>query len=109
MQRAILAVLIVWAPLFVLSAIESLVLEKNKRGIFHIAGKDTLTPYQIANETATYLKLDSKLIEKASIENFSQAALRPPTTGFIIEKARAELNYQPHSFREILPEIFKES
>ena len=31
-QRAILAVLIVWAPLFVLSAIESLVLEKNKLG-----------------------------------------------------------------------------
>ena len=27
-QRAILAVLIVWAPLFVLSAIESLVLER---------------------------------------------------------------------------------
>jgi len=85
-----------------------LVLEKNKKGIFHIAGKDTLTPYQIANETATYLKLDSKLIEKASVENFSQAALRPPRTGFIIEKARTELNYQPHSFREILPEVFKE-
>ena len=29
-QRAIFAVLIVWAPLFVLSAIESLVLEKNR-------------------------------------------------------------------------------
>jgi len=85
-----------------------LVLEKNKKGIFHIAGKDTLTPYQIASETATYLKLDNKLIERASIKTFSQAALRPPTTGFIIEKARTELNYQPHSFREILPEVFKE-
>jgi hypothetical protein len=31
-QRALFAVLIVWAPLFVLSAIESLVLEKNKLG-----------------------------------------------------------------------------
>jgi dTDP-4-dehydrorhamnose reductase len=86
-----------------------LVLEKNKKGIFHIAGRDTLTPYQIANETAMYLKLDSKLIEKASMENFSQAALRPPTTGFIIDKARAELNYQPHSFKEILPAVFNEA
>ena len=85
-----------------------LVLEKNKKGIFHIAGKDTLTPYQIANQTAIFLKLDSALIEKAAIENFSQAALRPPTTGFIIDKAKVELNYQPHSFREILPEVFKE-
>jgi hypothetical protein len=31
-QRALLALLIVWAPLFVLSAIESLVLEENKLG-----------------------------------------------------------------------------
>ena len=31
-QRALLAVLIVWAPLFVLSAIESLVLGENKLG-----------------------------------------------------------------------------
>jgi hypothetical protein len=31
-QRALFAVLIVWAPLFVLSAIESLVLEENKLG-----------------------------------------------------------------------------
>ena len=31
-QRAMLAVLIVWAPLFVLSAIESLVLKENKLG-----------------------------------------------------------------------------
>ena len=31
-QRALLAVLIVWAPLFVLSAIESLVLKENKLG-----------------------------------------------------------------------------
>jgi hypothetical protein len=32
-QRALLAVLIVWAPLLVLSAIESLVLEENKAGL----------------------------------------------------------------------------
>ena len=31
-QRAVIALLIVWAPLFVLSAIESLVLEENKLG-----------------------------------------------------------------------------
>ena len=83
-----------------------LVLEKNKKGIFHIAGKDTLTPYQIANQTADFLKLNSALIEKAGMDNFSQAALRPPTTGFIIDKAKAELNYQPHSFTEILPAVF---
>jgi len=83
-----------------------LVLEKNANGIFHIAGKDTLTPYQIARETARYLHLDLALIEKAEAGSFSQAALRPPRTGFIIEKARKLLSYQPHSFREILPAVF---
>jgi len=84
-----------------------LVLEKKSKGIFHIAGKDTLTPFQIAEQTARFLKLDSTLIEKTNANNFSQAALRPPTTGFIIEKAKKELTYNPHSFTEILGEVFR--
>ena len=83
-----------------------LILEKKSKGIFHIAGKDTLTPYQIAWQTAEFLKLNSKLIEKSDASNFTQAALRPPTTGFKIDKAKKELSYQPHSFSEILKEVF---
>ena len=84
-----------------------LILEKKSKGIFHIAGKDTLTPYQIARQTAEFLKLNSKLIEKSDASNFTQAALRPPTTGFKIDKAKNELSYQPHSFNEILKEVFE--
>ena len=84
-----------------------LILEKKSKGIFHIAGKDTLTPYQIAWQTAEFLKLNSKLIEKSDASNFTQAALRPPTTGFKIDKAKKELSYQPHSFNEILKEVFE--
>jgi len=84
-----------------------LILEKKSKGIFHIAGKDTLTPYQIARQTAEFLKLNSKLIEKSDASNFTQAALRPPTTGFKIDKAKKELSYQPHSFNEILKEVFE--
>jgi len=83
-----------------------LILEKKSKGIFHIAGKDTLTPYQIAWQTAEFLKLNSKLIEKSDASNFTQAALRPPTTGFKIDKAKKELSYQPHSFNEILKQVF---
>jgi len=84
-----------------------LILEKKSKGIFHIAGKDTLTPYEIARQTAEFLKLNSKLIEKSDASNFTQAALRPPTTGFKIDKAKKELSYQPHSFNEILKEVFE--
>jgi dTDP-4-dehydrorhamnose reductase len=31
---------------------------------------------------------------------FTQTARRPLRTGFIIEKARKELGYEPHSFEE---------
>ncbi len=74
---------------------------KNKaRGIFNISGEEMLTPYDMAVYTADYFKLDKNLIKKADSTIFSQPAKRPPKTGFIIEKAKRELGYQPYSFRE---------
>ena len=95
-------------PTFVedLAAGIALVLEKNVRGIYHISGKDALTPYAIAVETARILKLDEQLIEKVDSASLGQPALRPARTGFIISKAENELGYRPHSFRESLEKMF---
>ncbi len=84
----------------------TLVLDKKARGIFHISGKDALTPYAIAVETARLLKLDERLIEKVDSASLSQPAVRPARTGFIISKAENELGYRPHSFTESLKKIF---
>ena len=84
-----------------------LVVEKNATGIYHISGKDLLTPYQIAIKTADHFKLDHSLIEKADATSFSQPALRPPRTGFYIDKARADLGYEPLSFEEGLKKFFR--
>jgi dTDP-4-dehydrorhamnose reductase len=84
----------------------TLVLAKNATGIFHISGKDLLTPYQIAVETARILQLDESLIERTDSSSLSQLATRPPKTGFVIEKAQRELGYQPHEFRESLRKMF---
>lgn len=67
-------------------------------GIYHISGADLLTPYNIARITARYFSLDASLITKTNSEIFKQPAKRPLKTGFIIEKARQDLGYQPHSF-----------
>lgn len=83
-----------------------LVLEKKAQGIYHISGKDSLTPYSMALETARILKLDEKLIERADSASLSQPAVRPPRTGFVIGKAETELGYRPHSFRESLEKMF---
>lgn len=83
-----------------------LIVEKNAKGIYHISGKDLLTPYQIAIKTAAHFQLDHTLIEKADASSFSQPALRPPRTGFYIDKARADLGYEPLSFEEGLKKFF---
>jgi dTDP-4-dehydrorhamnose reductase len=77
-----------------------LIAEKKATGIFNISGKDFLTPYEMAMETADYFGLDKTLIRKASAATFSQPARRPPRTGFIISKAENILGYKPHSFSE---------
>jgi dTDP-4-dehydrorhamnose reductase len=83
-----------------------LALEKNALGIYHISGKDPLTPYNIAIETARILQLDESLIEKTDSPSLSHLALRPPRTGFVIKKAQNELGYQPLSFTESLKKMF---
>jgi dTDP-4-dehydrorhamnose reductase len=83
-----------------------LAIEKNAKGIFHISGKDTLTPYEMAKAVADFLHLDANLIERVDANSFTQPAPRPPITGFIIDKANKELGYQPHSFNEVLSLVF---
>lgn len=82
--------------------------KKNAKGIYHISGKDFLTPYDIAVRTAEYFKLDKSLIVRTDSTQFSQKAKRPLKTGFIIEKARKELGYEPHSLEQGLEILAKQ-
>ncbi len=82
------------------------IIEKKATGVFHLSGKDILTPYQMAIKTAQHLKLDSSVINKVTASTFSQPAKRPVKTGFVIDKAREELGYEPLSFDEGLTKTF---
>ncbi len=73
---------------------------KKAKGIFNISGKDFMTPYDIAIRTAAFFKLDSSLIIPTDSSTFKQAAARPLKTGFIIDKAKKELGFNPHAFEE---------
>jgi len=77
-----------------------LIAKQKKQGIFNISGEGMMTPYDIAIETAKYFNLDQSLIRKADSSTFKQPAARPLKTGFIIEKAKQELGYKPHTFQE---------
>ncbi len=77
-----------------------LIADKKAEGVFNISGKDLLTPYDMAMATADFFELDKSLIEKVDASLFAQPAKRPKMTGFILEKARRELGYEPVSFEE---------
>jgi dTDP-4-dehydrorhamnose reductase len=82
------------------------IVDKKATGIYHLAGADVLTPYQMACAAADFLELDKQLINKVTSANFSQPAKRPFKTGFVIDKAKAELGYNPVSFQEGLKKTF---
>jgi dTDP-4-dehydrorhamnose reductase len=73
---------------------------KKAKGVYNISGDEMMTPYDIAMATADFFKLDKSLIRQTDSTKFTQPAKRPPKTGFIIDKAKKELGYQPHSFKE---------
>jgi dTDP-4-dehydrorhamnose reductase len=82
------------------------IIERKATGIYHLSGEDVLTPYEMACEVADHLGLNKSLIKKVTAADFSQPAKRPPKTGFIIDKAKKELGFQPMSFKEGLIRTF---
>ncbi|TDQ14980.1 dTDP-4-dehydrorhamnose reductase [Algoriphagus boseongensis] len=76
-----------------------LIAENEATGIFNISGSDLLTPYDMAMETAEFFGLNKALIKRTDSTQFKQAARRPMKTGFIIDKARKQLGYEPKTFQ----------
>jgi dTDP-4-dehydrorhamnose reductase len=76
--------------------------KKKAKGIYNISGKDFMTPYDIAIKTAEFFNLDKSLIKASDSNQFKQPAARPLKTGFIIDKARKELGYEPLGFMDAL-------
>jgi dTDP-4-dehydrorhamnose reductase len=78
-----------------------LLITKGKyQGVWHISGKDILSPHDIALMVAEYMQLDASLITKVDASTFTQPAVRPLRTPFDITKAREMLKYEPISFKE---------
>jgi dTDP-4-dehydrorhamnose reductase len=81
---------------------------KKAKGIFNVSGEQMMTPYDIAIATADFFKLNKSLIQQTDSTKFTQPAKRPPKTGFIIDKAKRELGYKPHTFIEGLQVLSKQ-
>ncbi|MDQ3046006.1 MAG: NAD(P)-dependent oxidoreductase [Bacteroidota bacterium] len=82
--------------------------EKDATGFYHLSGPETMSILELVYSVADLWKLDRSLITPSKSNNLNQAAKRPPRTGFIIDKAKKELGYAPHSFAEGLALLAKQ-
>ena len=76
--------------------------KKKAFGIFNASGKDIMSIYEIVERIAKHYGNTTENLNKISTANLNQTAGRPPRTGFILDKSRKELGYNPHSFEECL-------
>ena len=84
-----------------------LALKKKAYGIFNVSGKDIMSIYEMVERIRKYYGLDTTNLSRISTSTLNQKAKRPPKTGFILNKAKSVLGYNPHSFEECLS-IIKE-
>jgi dTDP-4-dehydrorhamnose reductase len=82
--------------------------DQKAKGIYNLSGKETMSIFELVNRVANFWKLDKALINPSKSDTLNQAAKRPPRTGFIIDKAKRDLGYNPHSFEQGLAILDKQ-
>ncbi len=80
---------------------------KGATGIYHVSGEETKSVLDWVTITADFFHLDKSFINPVTTESLKQPAKRPPFTGFVIDKAKRDLDFNPHTFLEGL-QIVKE-
>jgi dTDP-4-dehydrorhamnose reductase len=98
-------------PTFVDDLVQAIskVVEYDKTGIYNIGGKEFLSRYEFSEIIAEFFKLNKGLIKPVTTDELKQPARRPLKSGLLTLKAETELGYKPHSVKETLAIIKKES
>ena len=81
---------------------------KKSTGFYHVSGREVMNILDMVLIVADFFKLDKSFIQPISSEELNQPAKRPPVTGFIIDKAVKELDFNPRTFLEGLSYIKKQ-
>lgn len=82
------------------------VIEQNKTGVFHVAGPETMSIYDLVIRIGNYFGLPTEQVSKISSTTLNQAAKRPPKTGFDLTKAYEQIHYKPHTLEETLEILY---
>ena len=74
--------------------------EQEPTGIFNASGKDYMSVYEMVQRIAVFFKLNTSLINRTNSSTLNQTARRPPKTGFVLDKIKATIGYNPHNFED---------
>lgn len=84
------------------------IIQDQVTGVFHLAGKDIISPYDMAVAVAKHLNLPLDLIEPVTASTFPEPVKRAQRSGLKIDKAVNLLGYAPHTFAAALQKCFYE-
>ncbi len=83
------------------------IIERQKWDLYHISGSELIDRYSFALKVADVFKLDKDLITPITTSELSQVAPRPLISGFIIDKAKADLGIELSNIEHGLKSIKK--
>lgn len=74
--------------------------KRGATGIYHICGPDGMSILELVMRVGRFFGLDTSVVTPVKSDSLGQPARRPPRTGFVLDKARRDLGYAPHTFEE---------
>ena len=92
-----------WADDLAWACIETAL--KNAKGIFHISGPESFSIFEMVQRIADFYGFDKSVIVPVPSSTLNQKAKRPLRTGFILDKARKELGYNPMTLEQSLASL----
>ena len=76
------------------------IIKLNRSGIYHIAGRDCISRYDFAIETARVFELEEKLIRPVKSTFFKNIAPRPRNTCYVTMKMEKDIGLKPDGIKE---------
>jgi len=81
------------------------IIQLRKEGIYHLAGRDSVSRWGFAREIARQFNEDPDRILPIKTASLQQKAARPPDSTFSLEKIQRELSFLPRGIGEGLKEF----
>jgi dTDP-4-dehydrorhamnose reductase len=74
--------------------------KRGATGIYHLSGPEGMSILELVQRVGRFFGLDTSVISPIKSEVLGQPAMRPPRTGFVLDKALRDLDFAPRRLEE---------